>query len=81
MGKRTIKDWIDNFPEPYRTMAFKNNEAVKHLKDGDNYPWDCLDEKCNSSIKALMLAFPWGKSVQGIHYWLEFADQLIKEKK
>ena len=52
---KTIKQWLEELPEPYRSQALENmseNSEVESL---------CI---------AIMKAFDWDESPQGSKYWL-----------
>ncbi len=55
---KTIKEWLEELPEPYRTQALLNieNRSRKNL--------------IMSSLKnALNFAFDWDNSKEGFDYW------------
>ena len=67
---KTIKQWLEELPEPYRTQALENYDEnylnkIIEIKD-------CLD--------ALRFAFDWSNTSQGFNYWQSFyGDFYIKK--
>lgn len=62
---KTIKEWLEELPEPYRTQALNNMEVDE--------PYSGDEETANLS-KALHSAFLWDKTREGLDYWLNFID-------
>lgn len=52
---KTIKEWLEELPEPYRTQALKNTKK--------------LDYVTGSLERALNCAFDWDSSKEGYNYW------------
>jgi len=61
---KTVKEWLEELPEPYRSQALKNT------RDSDGK----LEVK--SLVTALECAFLWMLSPQGYHYWSELSKTL-----
>lgn len=62
---KTIKEYIEAFPEPYRTQAF-DNTGHKELNKIARGPYEALDA-----------AFPWDATPQKHEYWWGFANHLL----
>jgi len=60
---KSVKDWIDGFPEPFRTQALNNATGN-------------LDVKVETGIAALYRLFAWNKSPEGWSYWNNFKNTL-----
>lgn len=58
MATKTIKEWLSELPEPYRTQALDNY-------DSNFYPYNTA----RFLSDALMYAFDWKLSPQGFEYW------------
>lgn len=56
--KKTVKEWLQELPEPYRTKALK----YAALEGREN-------KKVIDMRDALIWAFYWGQTVQGKAYW------------
>lgn len=56
---KTIKEWLSELPEPYKTKALKYAALEK-----------TEDKTVNTMHEAIMEAFTWGQTIQGKHYWL-----------
>lgn len=61
---KTIKEWIEELPEPYRTRSIENTED------------ELLLERVESLKRAVKCAFVWRNSTQGHQYWEDFYDTL-----
>ena len=61
--EKTIKEWLETLPEPYRSEAIANmpDTAKDHLEC-------CLGD-------AIEGAFTWAESKQGYGYWLDIVDR------
>lgn len=57
---KTVEQWLNTLPEPYRTQAL-NNADTKCL----------FAEECNPQ-DAILKAFTWDYSTEGFHYWNDF---------
>jgi hypothetical protein len=62
--KKTVLEWYETFPEPYRSQAIENTkrERLNEIKD-EPYP-----------------QFAWIRSPQGNKYWQEFTIKILKQK-
>lgn len=67
--KKTIKEWLEELDEPYRTQALNNMDIED--SEVDAY----------SLCEAVGIAFYWYDSPEGHDYWDELSEQLIKENK
>lgn len=54
---KTIKEWLNEMPEPYRSQSINNHEGYKGL----GY--------AGSLSIALILAFKWSSTMEGTKYW------------
>lgn len=61
---KTIRQWFEEFPEPYRKQALENTDKEE------------LDENINDAKMALAGGFNWNSSPQGFSYWDKFYDTL-----
>lgn len=61
---KTIREWIEELPEPYRTQAIDNtSESVLTVEEQSLY-------------EAVIGAFNWKESTEGFKYWNDFHDTL-----
>jgi hypothetical protein len=67
---KTIKEWLETLPEPYRSQALKNGID--------------MGKERSSLFKAINSAFVWSNSKEGFDYWRMVAnidpDKLIPKK-
>ena len=63
---KTIKQWLQELPEPYRTEAL------------DNYN-DRYNPVVENIFKALNYGFSWSATTQGYEYWLKIYNSLYRE--
>jgi hypothetical protein len=63
--KKTVLEWYETFPEPYRSQAIENTSK-------ENLKLECLFEVLESSD----YTFWWLDSPQGKEYWNTFFDNL-----
>lgn len=61
---KTIREWLEELPEPYRTQAINNTEKNRLLTHDV------------SLREAITVAFFWGNSPEGHEYWAEFYKTL-----
>ena len=61
---KTCKEWLEGFPEPWRSQAL------------ENAPLRVLDRSVESASRAVGGSFDWGHSPQGYAYWDEFHVKL-----
>jgi len=66
---KTIREHLNDLPEPYRTEALDNFENP--LPEWVNVPKEVEDVK-----RALNEGFSWASSPQGFEYWNEFYNSL-----
>ena len=67
MPQKTVKEWIQELPEPYRTEALENcNDPNKEVQ---------------SLSSALFYAFRWSETKQGACYWREIHGKIFSEGK
>lgn len=62
---KTIRQHIQEFPNPYRAQAMINSRK------------EYLETKEANPLSALAGAFDWVKTPEGLDYWLEFAGSLL----
>ena len=62
--KKTIKEWMELLPEPYRTEALANMW------------WEDKDNNYSTAAEALRQAFNWSRSAQGTVYWKDLCFTL-----
>ena len=61
---KTIREWLEELPEPYRTQAIDNtSESVLMIEK-------------ESLSEAVLVAFSWWDSPEGLEYWSDFHDTL-----
>ena len=61
---KTIREWLEELPEPYRTQAINNtSESVLMVEE-------------ESLSEAVTGAFSWWDSPEGLEYWSDFYDTL-----
>lgn len=65
---KTIKYWLDTFPEPYKTQALRNTSILR------------LSDIVSCASDALFHAFSWSSTAQGERYWVAYHASLSKEK-
>lgn len=58
---KTVKQWLEELPEPIRTQAFENNRLQDRVYS--------LEVKVPSLSSAILLAFKWHGTDEGHHYW------------
>ena len=61
---KTIREWLEELPEPYRTQAIDNTSES-----------DLMIEE-ESLADAVIGAFSWNESPEGEIYWGDFHDTL-----
>lgn len=61
--QKTIKQWLEELPEPYRSKALKNHaeKPIEYL----------ADTKTSDLGGAIANAFAWGGTAEGYDYWRE----------
>jgi len=63
--KKTIREWFETLPEPYRSQALENiDENFEYYK--------FYNDKCENVKSAVFHGFQWMKSPQDFHYWSKF---------
>lgn len=66
---KTVKQWLEELPEPIRTQAFENNR-FQGKEDHLSHEADELEDAINHS-------FGWDISVQGFKFWESIATGMI----
>lgn len=66
---KTIREWLEELPEPYRTQALENCNSMRLSISG-------LSDIVETSRIAIMSAFHWDSSPEGFHYWDELYETL-----
>lgn len=68
--KKTLRQWFEMFPEPYRTQAIENTiEQFGELK---------LERSIACAVRAVSFAFVWDDSPQKCKYWEGFRIKLYR---
>lgn len=62
--EKTIKQWLNELPEPARSRALKNAYSIT------------LDYRTNSIKDALERSFIWEATPEGFGYWYLISDNL-----
>lgn len=62
---KTIREWLEELPEPYKTQAKQNTKKLSVFK---------LEEPTLSD--AVMSAFRWETTPEGLNYWMNLYDEL-----
>lgn len=70
---KTIRQWFEELPEPYRGEAMENCKAL----NGDGV----LNSDESLMSDSLRRAFTWDDTKQGGQYWLDLHDKLLSENK
>lgn len=70
MSMRKIEDWLNMLPPPYKERALEN----LYLSN-----WNNANKLADTAASALSTAFNWGKSPEGVNYWLNVMDLLEDE--
>jgi hypothetical protein len=65
--EKTIKEWIEEAEEPYRTQMLNNTSE------------DTLKDKAESLLDALYGAFIWENSPEEHEYWSNYKNTLLEE--
>ena len=65
---KTIKQWLEELPEPYRTQALENYQDFFYQDE----------EPINYISDAINWAFRWESSKEGYDYWFNFWEKLSK---
>lgn len=68
-----IKQYINNYPEPFRSQAKTN--VKNQWKDKET---SILDSETKSPFDALQECFDWLSSTEGFDYWQKFSKTLSK---
>jgi hypothetical protein len=66
---KTIKQWLQELPEPYQAQALANLE------------WEGQDEVHPTLERALYFAFNFSRSNEGGKYWFDFINTLKNANK
>lgn len=77
---KTVKEWLKELPEPYRSQALENIE-IPECTDGQKHTHDTV---VGSSSDAVSKAFWHGQTPQGRKYWYSLirrleSKELLKE--
>ena len=63
---KSIKEWLETLPEPYRSEALSNNENMPNFNS----------DTPNDARGAVFSAFVWSVSPQGSTHWQDLCDEL-----
>lgn len=61
---KTIEEWLNELPEPYRGQALDNTKPVVKTLN------------CRSIRRAVYIGFIWGMSIEGFDYWNDLYESL-----
>lgn len=67
---KTIREWLEELPEPYRSQALENFDNYWTKEEQDD-----LSKRISLSF-AVLSAFAWDESKQGGDYWNKLYDTL-----
>ncbi len=73
---KTIREWLEELPEPYRTQAINNYDLLGPYPPFIESPYDI-----ETLWSAVLNAFDWSESKEGNHYWDEFHNTLLYTEK
>ena len=59
---KTIKEWLKELPEPYRSEAIENTDSSRLV-----YKTSMVKD----TATALKTAFAWNETKEGFVYWME----------
>lgn len=68
---KTVKEWLELLPEPYRSKALRNAKQC---------PWSSIHAKTYSAARALLDAFDWEESPEKHEHWFKLYDDLMNKK-
>lgn len=67
---KTIREWYEELPEPYKTEALANCEKQSTLD------WNTADATCNKLSEAVAFGFLWQNTPENEDYWQVVYDTL-----
>jgi hypothetical protein len=70
--EKTLRQWFEMFPEPYRKQAIENTIELEGKAQ--------LEETDKNAVEAINGGFVWKKSPQGHGYWSEFAFKIYRNE-
>lgn len=72
---KTIREWLEELPEPYRTQAIDNyeNPECNMYKSEDCTISEPIPKNL---VDAISEAFIWCDTPEGFNYWVNFKDTL-----
>lgn len=70
---KTVREWLETLPEPYRTQAIENTRTLNGEAGEDIF--NALDTEASSALHG---AFVWSDSHQGFKYWNNLDNKLDK---
>lgn len=62
---KTIREWLEELPEPYRTQAIDNTMERE------------LSQAEPSMHEAILGAFVWEETIEGFYYWAKLHHKFI----
>ena len=68
--EKTIEQWFQELPEPYRTQTLENCEKQSTID------WNAADATCDKLSDAVALGFLWQDTPEGEEYWQEVYDTI-----
>ena len=69
---KTIKQWLEELPEPYRSQSLANMADIKCQAHGVIDP----EQKRSSLRGVLMSAFAWSQTPEMFEYWDNLYESL-----
>lgn len=69
--QKTIKEWLNELPEPYRSQAIENTVDCDHTDKTNFYNYEA-----ESPREAIEIGFVWSYTDQGQMYWENFCKTL-----
>ena len=70
--QQTMRYWLEQLEEPYRSQTLKNVERENHL--------DIDVETTTSLFLAIGESFRWSSSPEGFSYWRKKSNQLKRKR-
>lgn len=68
--KKTIKQWLEELPEPYRTQALNNYDEGFAI----------ILSPIEDVVDALLASFSWNHSKEGWDYWENVRLEILRAK-
>ena len=68
--EKTIEQWFQELPEPYKTKALTN------CQEQSTIDFNAADATCNKLSEAVAFGFLWQDTLEGEPYWQEVYDTI-----